>query len=205
MRRAGPLFAVVALIAVIAAVYTLRVSTDLEPRSTVSSSTSTAAPVPHAEPTPSTPSSETHPVQDRITPLPKPPPPAENTQSGSTASNAPAASTLSHLPPLSDEIVQSAWAPTADGLKGAVAEASPRMKACYDTTLQDVPDLTGQLQIGFTVAEYEGIGRVTALEVLGGDFEDGPLEDCLLNVFGGLAFDAPDQPLDVTYPIAFSR
>ncbi len=205
MRRAGPLFAVMALLAVIAAVYTLRVSTELSPRDAPPPGPTTDAHVPHAEPVPSEPSSAAHPVPERITPRPKPPKTAENTQSGSTASNAPAASTLSHLPPLSDEVVQSAWPPTADGLKGAISESGPRMKACYETTLRDVPDLAGQLQIGFTVAEYDGIGRVTTLEVLGGDFEDGPLEDCLLDVFGSLAFDAPAKPLDVTYPIAFAQ
>lgn len=94
------------------------------------------------------------------------------------------------------------------GIRGAVRAATPEMKECYEGWLRQNPKIEGRLQIGFTIAEDEdepGSGKVVEVRLEETDVGHVLMESCILSVFSGLRFEAPEEPVKVTYPVMFSN
>lgn len=94
-----------------------------------------------------------------------------------------------------------------DGIKSAVREKVPELRDCYDAWLQADPGLAGRIKVSFTIEEdpETGLGHVTEIGVMDGGIDHLALQGCVLNVFQGLSFEAPENgPLKVNYPLNFS-
>jgi hypothetical protein len=100
------------------------------------------------------------------------------------------------------------YAVSAEGIRGAVTEALPKIKACYEGWVVANPALAGRLRVAFTItaeADAEDIARITEVHIQGSELDHGLLEGCVLNVVDGLSFDPPpDGAVTVTYPFHFS-
>ena len=68
--------------------------------------------------------------------------------------------------------------------------ARSRIRFCYETRLRGRPDLSGRIQVGFTVARN---GKVASAKVLSSQVGDQVLEGCLLRVVKGLRFPRPKR------------
>ncbi len=102
--------------------------------------------------------------------------------------------------PLPGEV--SAWPADGKGISGAVREALPRMKRCYEAAIERDPQLAGRITAHFALTEVDGVGRVTGLE-LETTTDQPDFEDCVGDVLAELAFDAPDDQVTVSYPLVF--
>lgn len=146
------------------------------------------------------------------------PSPAPSRSSAETpASDAPHPSALEDADPLwadagADDDAEKApahevsvWPLNKEGIQGAVGEALPGMKACYDEALARDPALAGRMTLGFTVVDADGIGKVTVVELDNGEVADDGMIDCVLDTFEGLQFDPPQGggELAVSYPVTF--
>ncbi len=102
--------------------------------------------------------------------------------------------------------VVSVWPLSREGIQGAVLEALPGMKACYDDALARDPSLGGKMILGFTVVDHDGLGKVTVVELDDGAVSDDDMIGCVLDSLEGLQFDPPEGggELSVSYPITFS-
>ncbi len=98
---------------------------------------------------------------------------------------------------------QSVWPISADGIKGAVAEALPKVRACYDAALVADPQLAGRFVVAFTIETVDEVGEVVEADVAGAPTDAPEFEDCLLGAMAELAFDPPDGVTKVTYPFVF--
>jgi hypothetical protein len=98
----------------------------------------------------------------------------------------------------------SVWPADGKGISGAVRESRPRLKRCYEAALEEDPDLGGQITAHFTLATVEGEGRVTDLDLETTTQHDA-LEACVSDVLAELAFDAPSDQVNVTYPLVFAQ
>ncbi len=116
-------------------------------------------------------------------------------------------------PELADDPLpaRSAWPMSAEGIDGAIGEIRGDLLGCYQVALDEIPGLQGGFQVSFTVEEVDGIGQVTAVEILDHrsttieQLRDGPVEECVLDHFQVLEFDAPDGgPVSVRYPLMFT-
>jgi hypothetical protein len=98
------------------------------------------------------------------------------------------------------------WATDADGIIDAMEHISPALHSCYRDALSEVPDLAGLLEVELIVRDEGGIGEVQELYILtSSSFEDGPLENCLLDAVELLEFEAPEGgELKINYPFEFS-
>jgi len=178
----------------------------------------TGAPTPETPPSPSAPRANAHPPS-ATAPRPRPrrpaaAPPSPEPKPGPAA--APSADAVGPPPddpaedPLAEEAAPahdvSVWPLSREGIQGAVQEALPGMKACYDDALARDPALAGQMTLGFTVVDQDGIGKVTVVEFDDGAVTDDGMIDCVLDSFEELQFDPPEGggELSVSYPIAFS-
>ena len=88
-----------------------------------------------------------------------------------------------------------------------IRDVMPEIRACYQEALAAVPDLAGQLRIKFTIEEEEGSGWVKEVSVPDADFDDVPMEDCVMDVVESVAFDPPEGGgvVIVSYPFVFSQ
>jgi hypothetical protein len=98
------------------------------------------------------------------------------------------------------------WAVDRDGIQGAVREAVPDIRECYEGWLRANPALAGKVTVRFTIAsdpDDAERGKVTRAALVASDVAHPLMEGCVLNVMSGLAFEAPSdgKPLDVNYPI----
>ena len=66
--------------------------------------------------------------------------------------------------------------------------ARNRIRFCYETRLRGRPDLSGRIEVGFTVVRE---GTVGSTKILGSQVGDQVLESCLLRVVQGLRFPGP--------------
>jgi hypothetical protein len=101
----------------------------------------------------------------------------------------------------------SVWPATPDGIVGAIKEAHEDLRSCYGQALQEIPELTGNLVIKFTLSGVDGVGRMTDVYVQDGALEDVPMEDCVLDAFELMEFDPPadGDTLEVNYPLSFEQ
>lgn len=97
----------------------------------------------------------------------------------------------------------SVWPASAEGVRGAMRESVGRVQDCYRLALREGRFGT-ELVIEFDVVDREGVGEVDRVEVVDGE---GPIvaqfEDCVLGVFGDLAFDPPDGTMTVRERMLF--
>ena len=99
----------------------------------------------------------------------------------------------------------SVWPLNKEGIDGAVMEALPGMRDCYEDALARNPALAGRMAFTFTVADEDGIGKVTVVELDDGKVTDDGMIDCVLDAFEDLQFDPPQGggELSVNYPLTF--
>jgi hypothetical protein len=107
---------------------------------------------------------------------------------------------------------QSVWGLTKEGIDGAIREIMSDIRGCYQAALTDIPDLEGGLMVNFTVSNVDGIGQVTKIGIRDTrsttalQLVDEPFEDCVMDHFETLEFDAPGSGGDtiIHYPFQFS-
>ena len=116
-------------------------------------------------------------------------------------------STPGNAPPsVPDDAERMTWSVDRDGIQGAVREALPDIRECYEGWLRANPALAGKVTVRFTIAtdaDDGERGKVTKAALVASDVGHPLMEGCVLNVMAGLAFEAPSdgKPLDVNYPI----
>ncbi len=100
------------------------------------------------------------------------------------------------------------WAPDRVGIRGAMDEARPGLRDCYEQWLRATPGAGGKLVVRFDIVtdpEDPSRGRVDAVEVADSSLRHPLLEACLLSEISALRFEAPpDGKLSVSYPLLFS-
>ncbi len=147
------------------------------------------------------------PVEDGAPPAPLPPPPpsagVEVERGEGVVVEQVGEVLIEGLPsdPLPGEV--SAWPADGRGVSGAVREAGPRMRRCYEAELARDPDLEATIVARFEISAVEGVGRVTGLTFETPAGHEG-LDACVTEVLSDLAFDAPTESVLVTYPLVFS-
>lgn len=109
-------------------------------------------------------------------------------------------------PSAPDDAERMTWSVDRDGIQGAVREALPDIRECYQGWLRANPALAGKVTVRFTIAtdpDDGERGKVTKAALVASDVGHPLMEGCVLNVMAGLAFEAPldGKPLDVNYPI----
>lgn len=91
------------------------------------------------------------------------------------------------------------------GIQSAIRETLPEMRDCYESWLQQNPELGGTLQLSFQIVAADGGGVVQNIAILDGGVGHRVFEGCVANVFSGLEFEEPEgQPMSVTYPLVFA-
>ena len=150
-----------------------------------------------------------HPANTPLSPrLNRPTPQAESFENGDT----PGSSTTQAVSPedsvrtleqIADEVT--VWPTTRDGIDGAVGEVLKDIHFCYQRALNEGLDMEGRLDLEFVIAEANGLGTVQELAIVSGSFDDGPTEDCLMDVMSVLQFQPPEgEAQTVHYPFDFS-
>lgn len=101
------------------------------------------------------------------------------------------------------------WPLDRDGIQGAVREALPEVRECYDAWVQQNPSLGGRVTMTFTIEPVVGQegARVTQARVSDQGLGHALMEGCVVQVFEDLRFQAPadGKPMNVTYPLDFSN
>ena len=89
-----------------------------------------------------------------------------------------------------------------EGIQGVLDEVDE----CYREALEEVPDLEGMIRARFTIRGDDGVGRVIRISIKDADFDDAPLEDCLLDAIEEVEFPPPEGGgiVIVTYPFVFT-
>jgi hypothetical protein len=95
-----------------------------------------------------------------------------------------------------------------EDIRAAMRATIPAIKACYARFLQDHPQVSGRINVRFTIVDKEGIGRVSdaTVEPLTRDAGVPELaspvaEACILKAIAEADFAAPvGGPVVVTYP-----
>ncbi len=107
-----------------------------------------------------------------------------------------------------DEII---WDPGREGIQAAIQENTEEFLRCFDAWLAVQPDTGGKLVVGFRIAVPEGADPADGARVVGvvpedSDLENAFMEGCVLGVFEGLRFSAPQDggEVEVRYPLRFS-
>lgn len=142
-----------------------------------------------------------------LSPTLRGPSPREQTNSPS-----PAPEGIAPEPSASDALAHEQQAPKApvmgrlgrDEIDDGIREVLPELVECYQSALEVVPDIDGRITVKLTISEEEGIGRVVRAEIVDAEFDDGPMEDCLLDVLEEIDFPAPGGLVIVRYPFTFS-
>lgn len=100
----------------------------------------------------------------------------------------------------------SAWPITADGIQGAVAEALPELRACYQGWLIESPELEGRIVVTFFIEDVDGLGQITSSDVQESTTGHAAFESCVTSVVRDLAFDPPAAgAVNVNYPLVFAQ
>ena len=88
----------------------------------------------------------------------------------------------------------------ADGVTKVVKRYKGRIKPCYDQALRQDPELSGRVEIEFSV----GRGRVLEAFVSTNSTRNDELANCILRKVKGLTFDQSVEA-DVIYPFVLSQ
>ncbi|NCG20574.1 MAG: AgmX/PglI C-terminal domain-containing protein [Rhodobacterales bacterium] len=103
-----------------------------------------------------------------------------------------------------DEPTPRLGALSSHSIDDGIREAIPEIRDCYLETLAEIPELEGRLKVKFTIEEHEGSGWVKDVSVAEADFDDVPLEDCIMDVMETVEFEPPDGGVVlVSYPFFF--
>lgn len=100
------------------------------------------------------------------------------------------------------------WPIDRDGIRGAVQEAIPQMRECYEAWVQQNPSIGGRVVVTFTIEAIQGEEGAKVVGAKVGDQGIGhaAMEGCVVNVFEDLRFERPaDGKISVTYPVIFSN
>lgn len=87
-----------------------------------------------------------------------------------------------------------------------IREVLMDIRGCYQETLEVVPDLAGMIKVRFTIKAIDGAGRVVNASIDDADFDDVPMEECILDVMETVEFASPQGGgiVMVTYPFNFT-
>ena len=87
-----------------------------------------------------------------------------------------------------------------------IRDVLPDIRRCYQEALEVVPGLEGRVVVKFTIKELDEAGRVIKVSIKDADFDDVPMEDCILDVVESVEFDPPTGGgiVIVSYPFDFS-
>jgi hypothetical protein len=102
------------------------------------------------------------------------------------------------------------FSPDRDGIRAAVIEAMPAIRACYEGWVEAAGPSAppqGKLSVSFEVAVGDDQGRagVRKASLLHSEMAHPFVEGCVLNAFSELVFSPPEGGvLAVTYPLEFS-
>ena len=86
-----------------------------------------------------------------------------------------------------------------------IRDFMPDIRQCYQEALKEVPDLEGRIMVKFTIKGQDEVGRVIKVSIKDADFDDAPLEDCIMDVVESIDFDPPQGGgiVIVSYPFLF--
>jgi hypothetical protein len=180
---------------------------------------------------PSKPTTESNPTMENSEPSPKEVPKKRTKQTHQTRAQTPDQGDLNDTnqpePPLTHppdkgpeanfdepeniDPSQSVWSLTKEGIDGAIREIMTDIQDCYQTALTDIPDLEGGLMVNFTVSDVDGLGQVTKIGIRDSrsktapQLVDEPFENCVMDHFETLQFDAPGSGGEtiIHYPFQF--
>jgi len=101
------------------------------------------------------------------------------------------------------------WPIDKEGIRGAVNEALPEIKECYEEWLKVSPNLGGKVVVTFTIKAVEGeeSGKVTQVALADqSTIGHKPMEGCVLSVVEDLKFARPaDGEIKITYPMLLAN
>lgn len=118
--------------------------------------------------------------------------------------------------PLADDDppLRTIWPVDREGIQGAVKEAIPELKHCYEEWLKQDPALEGKLVLDFSIDVPEDgrtaedgteLAAITTIAVRDSTMEHPWMEACAMSVFGDLHFDPPaGGGVEVSYPVIFA-
>jgi periplasmic protein TonB len=99
------------------------------------------------------------------------------------------------------------WRPPPDDsgydVRGQMKRYLYRMKACYERSLKNEPDLVGKMLVSWTIEDDGGVAWISIDHDSTGS---SALQTCVRRTLGQLEFTAPPSELEVEgYPLLFSR
>ncbi|MFH1531216.1 MAG: AgmX/PglI C-terminal domain-containing protein, partial [Pseudomonadota bacterium] len=104
------------------------------------------------------------------------------------------------------------WDLGREGIQAAIQENTEEFARCFEAWLAVQPETGGKLVVGFTIAvpedaDPEDGARVVRVEPEDSELENAFMEGCVLAVFEGLRFTAPEDggEVKVRYPLRFSQ
>ncbi|MFH1464306.1 MAG: AgmX/PglI C-terminal domain-containing protein [Pseudomonadota bacterium] len=101
------------------------------------------------------------------------------------------------------------WPASADGIHGAMREALPGIRRCYEQALAQDPSIAGKITVVFTVGTTDtapGLGQVLSAGIQEATIQQTTMDGCLLEAMEALQFDPPvDGDMEVVYPFTFSQ
>ncbi len=92
----------------------------------------------------------------------------------------------------------------SEAVKAAITIHRDELRACYERRLAQAPGLSSTSVLEWTVRS-DGTITAPASSALAADFEDPELRDCVVGRIRSWAFPAPEEPVDVTLVVGFSR
>jgi len=94
---------------------------------------------------------------------------------------------------------------SAKQIDDGVREVMPELLGCYQDALEVVPGLDGRLTAKFTISNEEGVGRIMKAEIIDADFDDVPMEECILDTLEDVDFPSTGGGIVIVrYPFNFS-
>lgn len=116
---------------------------------------------------------------------------------------------------LDEDDLRTIWSVDREGFDGAVREALPELRECYQEWLKVDPDIDGRVIFKFAVdvpldgeAAEDGtpLAAITELRIEDSTVGHPMMESCAMNVFSDLWFSPPeDGTVWVSYPVVLER
>jgi hypothetical protein len=101
------------------------------------------------------------------------------------------------------------WPTSAEGIAGAMKEALPGIRRCYEQALAQDPTMAGTIAVTFTIGTTDtapGLGQVLEAGIQEATIQQTTMDGCLLEAMEALQFDPPvDGETEVIYPFVFSQ
>ena len=95
---------------------------------------------------------------------------------------------------------------TRTEIDDGIREVMPDILDCYQALIEEVPEmLGGRIDVKFTIADEDGIGRMARVQIVDAEFDDIPMEECLLDALEDVHFPSPGGGIVIVrYPFSFS-